>query len=152
MVGNRMKRVAILGAGGMGTALAVLLARSTRSVQLWARDAAQAAEIARSRENRRHLPGVSLPGNVEVTPNACDATGGSELIVVAIPSAYLRSTLSDLKERIPPGIPVLSVIKGIENRSFARPSQIVSETLGARIVSVLSGPGHAEELARGLPA
>lgn len=147
-----MKRIAILGAGGMGTALAVLFARSVRSVQLWARDSAHAAEIARTRENARHLPGVRLPDNAEVTPNACDASGGSDLIVVAIPTPYLRATLTDLGERIPPRIPVLSVIKGIENVSFARPSQIVTEVLGPRVVSVLSGPGHAEELARGLPA
>ncbi|SIO60813.1 glycerol 3-phosphate dehydrogenase (NAD(P)+) [Singulisphaera sp. GP187] len=147
-----MKRVAILGAGGMGTALAILFARTARSVQLWARNPEQAAELGRTRENARHLPGAWLPVNVEVTPNACDATGGANLIVIAIPSAYLRSTLEGLVERIPPGIPVLSVVKGIENSTLARPSQIVTEVLGMRPVAVLSGPSHAEELARGLPA
>jgi glycerol-3-phosphate dehydrogenase (NAD(P)+) len=147
-----MRRVAILGAGGMGTALALLFGQSARAVPLWARDPARAAELARTRENARHLPGVRLPAHVEVTPNACDATGGADLIVAAIPSAFLRATLSDLAERIPPGIPVLSVVKGIENGTFARPSQVVRETLGPRPIAVLSGPGHAEELARGLPA
>jgi glycerol-3-phosphate dehydrogenase (NAD(P)+) len=147
-----MKRVAILGAGGMGTALALLFSKTVRSVQLWARDPAHAAELARTRANERHLPGITLPGNVEVTPNACDATGGSDLIVAAIPSAFLRATLAGLVERIPPRIPVLSVVKGIENGTFARPSQIVVETLGPRSVAILSGPSHAEELARGLPA
>jgi glycerol-3-phosphate dehydrogenase (NAD(P)+) len=146
------KRVAILGAGGMGTALAVLFSRTVRSVQLWARDAAHAAELADQRENVRHLPGVRLPESVSVTHNACDATGGASLVVVAIPSAFLRATLLGLSERIPPGIPVLSVVKGIENETFARPSQIVVQTLGNRSVAVLSGPSHAEELARGLPA
>jgi glycerol-3-phosphate dehydrogenase (NAD(P)+) len=147
-----MKRVAILGAGGMGTALAVLFSATVRSVQLWARDSAHAAELARTRENVRHLAGVRLPEAVTVTPNACDATGGANLVVVAIPSAFLRQTLECLQERIPPGIPVLSVVKGIENETFARPSRIVNETLGQRAVAVLSGPSHAEELARGLPA
>src|SRR5258706_13391051 len=101
-----MKRIAILGAGGMGTALALLFAKTARSVQLWARDPEQAAELGRTRENARHLPGAKLPENVEVTPNACDATGGANLIVVAIPSAYLRATLAGLVDRIPPGIPV----------------------------------------------
>jgi glycerol-3-phosphate dehydrogenase (NAD(P)+) len=136
----------------MGTALAVLFARTVRSVQLWSRDPAHAAELNQSRENVRHLPGVELPEGVEVTPNACDATGGANLVVVAIPSAFLRSTLEALSERIPSGIAVLSVVKGIENATFARPSQIVLETLGTRSVAVLSGPSHAEELARGLPA
>lgn len=147
-----MKRVAILGAGGMGTAMAVLFARSARSVQLWPRDASRAAELAQARENARHLPGVPFPDNVSVMPNACDATGGADLIVAAIPSAYLRPTLSSLAEKIPPRIPMLSVIKGLENDTFARPSQIIEETLGPRSVAILSGPGHAEELARGLPA
>jgi glycerol-3-phosphate dehydrogenase (NAD(P)+) len=147
-----MRRIAILGAGGMGTALAVLFARSARVVQLWARDAERAAELERSRENARHLPGVMLPENVLVTPNACDATGAADLIVVAVPSAYLRATLSALADRIPPGVPALSVVKGIENATFARPSRIVVDALGDRPVAVLSGPSHAEEFARGLPA
>ncbi len=77
---------------------------------------------------------------------------GANLIVVAIPSAYLRGTLEGLVERIPPGIPMLSVVKGIENETLLRPSQIIVEILGTRPVAVLSGPSHAEELARGLPA
>src|SRR3954454_16551066 len=80
-----MKRIAILGAGGMGTALAVLFARSARSVQVWARDPDRAAEIARTRENARHLPGVTLPENVGATTNACDASAAADLIVVAVP-------------------------------------------------------------------
>ena len=144
-----MKRVAILGAGEWEPhwrccaidAIGPALARDRAGRGDWTHPREQAASSA-----------SASPDNVEVTPNACDATGGSDLIVVAIPSAYLRATLRDLAERVPPGIPALSVIKGIENRSFARPSQIVAETLGRRTVSVLSGPGHAEELARGLPA
>lgn len=147
-----MKRVAILGAGGMGTALAVLLAKGQCAVQLWSRTPAHAAELRAARENVRHLPGVRLPEEVVATSNACDATAAADLIVAAIPSAYLRATLSALEDRVPAGVPVLSVIKGIENDTFALPSQIITETLGPRLVSVLSGPSHAEELARGLPA
>jgi glycerol-3-phosphate dehydrogenase (NAD(P)+) len=98
------------------------------------------------------LPGVALPEPIVFTANACDATSGADLIVAAIPSAYLRETLSGLTERLPPAIPVLSVVKGIENSTFARPSRIIAETLGPRQLAVLSGPSHAEELARGLPA
>lgn len=136
----------------MGTALALLFSRSARSVHIWSRDPSQAAEIGRTRENARHLPGVVLPANIEVTPNACDATGGADVMVAAIPSAYLRSTLEGLTERVPASVPVLSVVKGIENETFARPSQIIQQTLGPRPVAILSGPSHAEELARGLPA
>ncbi|HMB06601.1 MAG TPA: NAD(P)H-dependent glycerol-3-phosphate dehydrogenase [Isosphaeraceae bacterium] len=147
-----MKRAAILGTGGMGTALAILLAKVARSVRIWARDPTRAAEIGQGRTNARHLPGVVLPEGVGVTPDICEATAAADLIVAAIPSAYLRATLTGLADRIPPRIPVLSVIKGIENDTFARPSQIILEALGARPIAILSGPSHAEELARGLPA
>ncbi len=147
-----MKRVAILGAGGMGTALAMLFARRGLKVRLWARDPATAAEMARTRENARHLPGVAIPPEIQILPNACDASAGVDLMVAAIPSAYLRATLNDLAERVPVNVPVLSVVKGIENDTLARPSRIIVEALGPRPVAVLSGPSHAEELARGLPA
>ncbi len=146
-----MKRIAILGAGGMGTALAVLFARTARSVQIWARDPERAAEMARSRLNARHLPGIMLPENVGVTQNACDASAAADLIVVAVPTAYLRTTIDGIADRLPPGVPVLSVVKGIENQTFARPSAIIVESLGERPVAVLSGPSHAEEFGRGLP-
>jgi len=147
-----MKRIAILGAGGMGTALALLFARRGLAVRLWARDAGRAAEMARTRINGRHLPGVEIPREIAITPNACDATECADLMVAAVPSAFLRATLSGLAERVPLGVPVLSVVKGIEVGSLARPSRIVVEALGPRKVAVLSGPGHAEELASGLPA
>jgi glycerol-3-phosphate dehydrogenase (NAD(P)+) len=136
----------------MGTALAVLLSRSECAVALWARDPARAEALARSRENASHLPGVALPERIDVTDQAERAAKDADLLVVAIPSAFLRSTLLRLAPSLPAQVPVLSVVKGIENRTFARPSQIVLEVLGQRSVAVLSGPGHAEELARGLPA
>jgi glycerol-3-phosphate dehydrogenase (NAD(P)+) len=147
-----MKRIAILGAGGMGSALALLFARTAHSVHLWARDAERAHAMQRARENARHLPGVPIPGNVFVTADAGEATAAAELIVVAVPTQFLRGTLTAIRDQVPPGRPVLSVVKGIENATFARPSQIIAATLGERGVSVLSGPSHAEELARGLPA
>jgi glycerol-3-phosphate dehydrogenase (NAD(P)+) len=73
-------------------------------------------------------------------------------LVAAIPTSYLRVTLESLAALLPPGAPVLSVVKGIEYGSFARPSQIIEQSLGMRPIAVLSGPSHAEELARGLPA
>jgi glycerol-3-phosphate dehydrogenase (NAD(P)+) len=147
-----MKRVAILGAGGMGSALALLFARATDSVHVWGRNPARVEILARDRENARHLPGISLPANVRFTADAAEALDGAEIAVVAIPSAFLRETLSALAAAVPSGLAVLSVVKGIENETFARPSQIIAETLGDRPIAVLSGPSHAEELARGLPA
>ncbi len=145
-----MKSVAVLGAGGMGTALALLFARNAR-VTLWAREASRAEEIGRTRENSRHLPGIRLPESIFVTNDAREACGEAELIVVAIPTPFLRSTLSTLAPSIPSAVPALSVVKGIENETFARPSEIIVATLGERPVAVLSGPSHAEEMTRGLP-
>jgi glycerol-3-phosphate dehydrogenase (NAD(P)+) len=136
----------------MGTALALLFAQAGAAVGLWARDLDRAVELARTRENARHLPGIGLPHAVEPTADAVRATRGAGLIVAAVPSAFLRATLESLAPEIPSGVPVLSVVKGIENGTFARPSSIIVEALGPRSVAVLSGPSHAEELARGLPA
>lgn len=134
----------------MGTALALLFARNAR-VTLWAREASRAEEIGRTRENSRHLPGIRLPESIFVTNDAREACGEAELIVVAIPTPFLRSTLSTLAPSIPSAVPALSVVKGIENETFARPSEIIVATLGERPVAVLSGPSHAEEMTRGLP-
>jgi glycerol-3-phosphate dehydrogenase (NAD(P)+) len=147
-----MNRIAVLGAGGMGTAVALLFARTARLVALWAREESRADEIRRTRQNARHLPGVPLPDAIRVTSDAESAVRDAELLVIAVPSAYLRETLGAFKGLVPDRIPAVSVVKGIENQTFALPSQIIAETLGPRPVAVLSGPSHAEEIARGMPA
>ncbi len=147
-----MNQVAVLGSGGFGTALAMLFATVAPRVTLWARDPRHAEELATRRENLRHLPGVALPPEVRPTADAGLATRGADLLVVAIPTAFLRNTLTAIAGQIPAGVPALSVVKGIEDGTFARPSQIIVEALGPRPVAVLSGPSHAEEVARNLPA
>jgi glycerol-3-phosphate dehydrogenase (NAD(P)+) len=138
----------------MGTALALLLARSGAlvDVRLWCRDPEHAGQLAHGRVNVRHLPDVTIPDEITVTADAGNALSGADLIVAAIPTSYLRESLERIAALVPAGVPVLSVVKGIEYGTFARPSQIIKATLGARPTSVLSGPSHAEELARGLPA
>jgi glycerol-3-phosphate dehydrogenase (NAD(P)+) len=147
-----MRRVAILGAGGMGTALALLFAKAVPEITLWSRDQEHADQLARLRENERHLPGIKVPASVRVSHIAADAADGADLIVAAIPTSFLRATLTRLSPEIRTSTPVLSVVKGIEYGTFARPSQIIEDALGPRPIAVLSGPSHAEELARGLPA
>ncbi len=152
MTSTHPRNVAILGSGGMGTALALLFARSADRVRLWGRDPHRADLIQKSRENTLHLPGVSLPENVLSTGDAATACEGSDLVVAAIPTAFLRQTLTKISGSIPKDVCVLSVIKGIEIGTFARPSEVIRSVLGERPVAVLSGPSHAEEMARGLPA
>jgi glycerol-3-phosphate dehydrogenase (NAD(P)+) len=136
----------------MGTALSLLFARSVGEVRLWSRDPVRAGEFQASRTNRRHLPGIVVPDPVRITSDGEKAVAGADLLVAAVPTSYLREVMERLARSIPSAVPVLSVVKGIEYGTFARPSQIIEQSLGPRPVAVLSGPSHAEELARGLPA
>jgi glycerol-3-phosphate dehydrogenase (NAD(P)+) len=145
------ERITIFGAGGMGTAVAVLLARSGHLVSVWARDPQFVERVRRDRENATYLAGIPLPGSIEWTSDPAEACRATSLLIVAVPSAFLRATLRSVSGAIPPGIPAVSVVKGIEQQTFARPSQIIRQELGERPVAILSGPSHAEEIARGLP-
>lgn len=150
-----MPKVTVLGGGAMGTACAILLAEHAgQVVSLWLRNADFAADLAATRENQRLLPGVKLPPSVDVTADLDRALADAELYVLAIPSAYLRAALTGIAPVARTGCPVVSVIKGIENDTFLRPSQIIREVLGERAGAVcsLSGPSHAEEITRRLPA
>lgn len=146
-------RIAVLGSGAMGTACALLLAEGGRhTVSLWGRNPAHVGDIVEARENRRLLPGVPLPETLGITSQIDAALQGVECLVVAIPTRYLRESLSAFASAIPRGLAIVSVVKGIEAATFLRPSQIIQEMLGPRPVIALSGPCHAEEAARRLPA
>lgn len=136
----------------MGTALATLWARREIDVRLWGRASATLTQMQHTRENARYLPGIRLPPCVAVTADAQSALADVDLIVAAIPSAFLRDTLAKLGAIAPASVPVVSVVKGIETGTFARPTEIIAATLGERSMAVLSGPSHAEEFARSLPA
>lgn len=145
------ERFAILGSGAWGTALAVILAQNPKHrVVLWSARQDHADWHA-GRENVRLLPGVRIPESVRLTTAIGDAVAGAELLVAAVPTAFLRPTLSRIAPSIPAGTPLLSLVKGIENHTFRRPTEIALETLGPRPVAALSGPSHAEEVSRGLP-
>jgi glycerol-3-phosphate dehydrogenase (NAD(P)+) len=146
-----IRRVAVIGNGGWGTALALVALRNGAEVSLWGIESDYVAETARLRENPRYLRGVELPADLVLTGDAAAACGAAELIVSAVPTQYLRATMERVAADVPAGIPVVSVSKGIENGTLARPSEILLETLGERPVAVLVGPSHAEEVARGAP-
>ena len=147
------QRIAILGSGGMATACAVLLSERSRcEVRIWTRTAERAAELVRDGENRKLLPGVPLPSGVVVTHDVAAAVADADLAVAAIPTRFLRETLTPLAGQVPAGLPVVSVAKGLEVGTLMRPSQILVDVLGPRDVAALGGPSHAEEIARRLPA
>lgn len=147
-----VRKVTVLGGGAMGTGCSILLSdRPDCSVSLWLRNPQHAAELHKTRENRLLLPGVRIPESVVISADIGQAAAGAELFVAAIPTAYLRQALAGLAPRLPAGRPVVSVIKGIENGTFLRPSEIIRQVLGEREVVALCGPSHAEEFTRRLP-
>lgn len=146
-------KITILGSGAMATACSILLAEHEgQEVSIWARNPSHAEQIQTSRENKRLLPGVKLPDRVQVTADLEKALDGSDYLVAAIPTQFLRSSLNEIRGYLKSNRPVISVIKGLENETFQRPSEIIAEALGSRAVVALSGPSHAEEIARRLPA
>lgn len=145
-------RAAVLGAGSWGTALAIHLARAGRPVALWARDAALADRIERTRENAAYLPGISLAGEIAVHASLERALGGAAYVVAAVPSHGLREVMRSAAPALDPGAIIVSATKGLEVGSLRRMSQlVVEETAGRHPVVVLSGPSFASEVAQGLP-
>jgi len=145
-------RVAVLGAGGWGTALALVLAQNPRHhVSLWSARPEQAAEMQARRENVRFLPGVPLPESIVLTTDIRRAVEGADLLLEAIPTIYLRDTMMRIASFLPDRVPMVSVTKGIEMATLRRPTEILAEIIGPRPLAVLSGPSHAEEVARKLP-
>ena len=144
-------RIAVLGAGSWGTALAIHLGRVGHDVNLWARDPALTLEIERTRQNSRYLPGLAIPDSVRPTSGLEGAVAGASFVVFALPSHGLRSVARQAVPFLTPSAVLVSAAKGLESGSLARMSQVLlDETAGLPVV-VLSGPSFALELARGLP-
>ncbi len=147
------KLFTVLGSGAWGTTVAMLLAKKPgQRVCLWSYRPELTRQLRDTRENARLLPGVRIPEDIDFEDDFHAATDGAALWIAAIPTVYLRETLKKSGPRLRAETPVLSLCKGVENQTFQRPSQILREVLGAERVAVLSGPSHAEEVARGLPA
>ena len=142
-----MARVAVLGAGAWGTAIASVLA-ARLEVALWARDPAQAEAIAATRRNERYLPGIEISRSIDITSDLDRAMAQAQLALVATPVAGLRDTLRRLGKQAP----FVWLCKGFEEGSGLLPHQIVEEVLGGGArCGALSGPSFAAEVARGLP-
>ena len=143
---------AVVGAGGWGTALAILLARKGTDVLLWAREPEVVDAIASRRENTVFLPGPKVPPNVTVTADLASVAGHAD-IVLAVPSHGLRDVAGRLAGCAREGTVFTSVTKGFEVGSGLRPAEVLREVLGVAegALCVLSGPSHAEEVSRGMP-
>lgn len=143
----------MVGAGGWGTALAVMLARAGRSVLLWARRPEHAARLAQERVNDPYLPGIAIPPGVRVTADLEEAAR-APFIILAVPSQAVRVTWRALAPHLSSGHTLAVAAKGLESGTGLRLSQVIASEPGplppTRLV-VLSGPNHAEEVGRGLP-
>jgi glycerol-3-phosphate dehydrogenase (NAD(P)+) len=151
-----MSKIAILGAGSWGTALAIVLSRSPREheIRLWARDAALAVSLQNERENRTYLPGCKLSSSVQPTDSLFSALDGAEIVVSAIPSAHVRAVFKQTLPYLRNRVPVVSATKGLEAMTHLRMSEVLMEALSANFLAelaVLSGPSFAFEAAQGEP-
>jgi len=145
-------KIAVLGDGGWGTTLAILLSRKGFQLTLWGAFADYVAYLNRKRINTKFLPGVKIPGDIEITHSLTKAISGKNLIIIASPSQYVRAVLKKVKQLDYPKEAIyLSVTKGIEVTSLKRISEIIHEELGSVSFAVLSGPTIAHEVAGGLP-
>jgi glycerol-3-phosphate dehydrogenase (NAD(P)+) len=141
--------IAVLGAGAWGTALANILARSGRSVTLWARDPALAGAIGASRENPR-LPGVPIEERVAITDRLADAAG-ADAVLLALPAQALRGITAALAPSLRAATPLIACAKGIERGSHKFMTEVIAEAAPAARAAILSGPSFAADVARGLP-
>jgi glycerol-3-phosphate dehydrogenase (NAD(P)+) len=149
---NWTMRIAVLGAGSWGTALAILLADGDRPVSLWGRDPEAMGQLAARRENHRYLPGRPLPATVRVTSDVAEAVAGAGLVVIALPSTQVRLVAGRAAPALPPGAIVVCASKGLEERTHFTLDRVLAEAIPASPVVLLSGPTFAVEIAAGLPA
>ena len=146
-----MAKIGMIGAGSWGSALSWLLANNGHSVTVWSALADEIGMLRECREQKSKLPGVILPESVLFTTELREAVEGMDLLVLAVPSPFTRSTARRMKELAAPGQIVVNVAKGIEEGTLMTLSQIIEEEIPQADVAVLSGPSHAEEVGKGLP-
>ena len=146
-----MAKISVIGAGSWGTALAWLLHNNGHKVTVWSIVEAEIKMLSEEREHKQKLPGVKLPDDMEFTTNLKDACSDRDLLVLAAPSPYTRSTSHSMNPFVRKGQLIVNVAKGIEEHSLMTLSDIIEEEIPQAEVAVLSGPSHAEEVGRGLP-
>ncbi len=149
----RIRKVAVVGAGSWGTALALILARKHLEVALWGRDTRHMATMEQNRENTRYLPGHRFPDGLVAVGALEAALAGADCLVMAVPSHGFRQVYRRLLPLLPEGMAVVSTVKGIEIGSARTMTQIMEEESRGRRLSfcVLIGPSFAEEVAAGQP-
>ena len=146
-----MSRIAVLGAGAWGTAMAIALARrGGHELTLWAHSPALADHLAEHGENLPYLPGFTLPADIEVTSDLPSAIFEADILLSVTPSQFLRETIAHIAPLLTKDQIIISASKGIEEKSFLRMSQVIASVTQCPC-GVLSGPSFAAEVAAGMP-
>ena len=145
-----MAKIAVLGGGSWGIAIAVLLHKNGHEITIWS---ALEAEIGMLKEKHEHkmLPGVKLAEDMIFTADDEEAVAGKDLLIMAVASSYTRSTSNRLSSHVEPDQKILNVAKGIEEHTLMTLSEIIEQEIPQADVAVMSGPSHAEEVGRGIP-
>ncbi len=142
-----MQRVAVLGGGAWGTALAATAVRAGRSVTLWARRGETVRDIAEHDRNEQYLPGIALPPGIQATTDLAEAVSGADVILLVTPSAAIRDMARQLAAITPAKTPIIVCAKGIEPESGLLMTEIVEDEMRGQSVGALSGPTFADETA-----
>ena len=144
-------KIAVIGSGSWGTAVAVLLAGKGNDVYLWSWQQEETDRLNRDRENCEFLPGIKFPENIICTHNMEECADEAELIVTAAPSPATRTTAKQLSPFVKNGQKIVNISKGLEEGTLMRLSQVYKSEIPQADIAVMSGPSHAEEVSRGLP-
>lgn len=148
-------KIAVIGAGSWGTAIAALLARKNYDVKLWARDERLINKINSSHKNPQYLTDVSIPSSVTATNDIEEALSNVNIVALTVPSHTVRAITSSIKDILKQNMLIVSLTKGIEVSSLMRMSEVISDVLPEKFhrnIGVLSGPNHAEEVSRDIPS
>ncbi len=145
-----MAKVAVLGGGSWGIALAVLLHKNGHEITVWSA-LEKEIEMLSSEHEHKMLPGVKLADDMIFTTNEAEAVKDKDMLVMAVASSYTRATAKRFKEHIAPGQIIVNVAKGIEEDTVMTLTEIIEQEIPQAVVAVLSGPSHSEEVSRGVP-
>lgn len=146
-----MAKIGVIGAGSWGTALAALLYKNGNEVTVWSIMEQEIAMLKEKREHLDKLPGVKLPEDMEFTTDLEASINGKDMLVLAVPSPFTRSTSKSMAPYVADGQIIVNVAKGVEENTLMTLSEIIEEEIPQANVAVLSGPSHAEEVGRGIP-
>lgn len=146
-----MAKVAVIGAGSWGTALAKVLHTNGNDVTIWSVMEEEIKMLCEKHEHLDKLPGVKLPSDMKFTADLKEAMKGKEYLILAVPSVFTRSTAQSMAPYVKEGQVVVCVAKGIEEESFMTISDVVKDEIPTAEVAVMCGPSHAEEVGAGLP-